>query len=346
LAVYDDGNGQALYVAGNFGSAGGQPISRIAKWDGTNWSALGSGIDGMVQSMVVADDGSGTKKLLVAGSMTIAGGIPVSKLAIWDGAAWSAFPVNPLGYAAAMHEFDDGRGPALFFGGDAMAGGVQTHYISRWDGTNWTALGDGILGSGAWCMAEYDYGSGHGPDLYVGGLFVGVGGDVSARHLARWIRCAGPIDSFCPGDGTLSHCPCTNYGQVGHGCENSAATGGAMMTSFGTTSPDTLRFVSTGELANSLSILLQGNAPTLSVFAFGDGLRCTGGHLLRLFVTNASNGAANVPGQGNPSISARSAALGDPLSPGAIRLYQVYYRDPISTCGGFFNASNGARIVW
>jgi hypothetical protein len=38
-AVFDDGSGEeALYVAGDFSSAGGVAATRIAKWDGTTWS--------------------------------------------------------------------------------------------------------------------------------------------------------------------------------------------------------------------------------------------------------------------------------------------------------------------
>jgi hypothetical protein len=36
-------SGTDLYVAGNFGAAGGVEINSIAKWDGSAWSALGSG---------------------------------------------------------------------------------------------------------------------------------------------------------------------------------------------------------------------------------------------------------------------------------------------------------------
>ena len=47
----------------------------------------------------------------------------------------------------------------------------------------------------------------------------------------------------------------------------------------------------------------------------------------------------------DPSITARSAALGDPIAPGDTRFYQVYYRD---AAGAFcppetFNATNGVR---
>jgi hypothetical protein len=334
-----------LYVAGQFGSAGGQPISHIAKWDGVTWSGLGTGLNGDVSALAVWNDGTGSK-LYVSGTMTVAGGVPVSRIATWDGTSWSALRVSPSTATNSMLAFDDGSGSALYAGLSTIVNGVYTNNIARFDGTHWSALGGGVHGEAVYDMAAFDDGSGHGPDLYMVGRFFTVGGGIPSVHIARWIRCAGPIDSTCFGDLTVDACPCANTGHLGRGCENSAGTGGALMNTSGATRPDTLRLIISGELSNSLTILLQGSAPTLSTLTFGDGLRCTGGHLLRLYVTNASNGDVNLPGQGNPSISARSAALGDPLSPGSIRLYQVYYRDSVSTCGAYFNASNGARVVW
>src|SRR5204863_1584061 len=46
LQLFDDGAGLGVYVAGTFSSAGGVPVNDIAKWSGTQWSALGSGADG------------------------------------------------------------------------------------------------------------------------------------------------------------------------------------------------------------------------------------------------------------------------------------------------------------
>ena len=56
-------------------------------------------------------------------------------------------------------------------------------------------------------------------------------------------------------------------------------------------------------------------------------MRCVGGQLKRLGLKIASGGIASYPGVGDPSISARSAALGDGIAPGSQRFYQVYYRD-------------------
>ena len=169
------------------------------------------------------------------------------------------------------------------------------------------------------------------------------------------IGAGSPFAAFCSGDGSdplvTTACPCGNNGALGHGCNNSAATGGSHLGASGTTAPDTLVLSATGELASSLSIFLQGNSTIAAGAVFGDGVRCVGGTLKRIAVESAIGGAVDYPGVGDPSISARSAALGDPISSGSSRYYQTYYRDPdASFCpvptGGTFNVSNGVSVLW
>jgi hypothetical protein len=107
---------------------------------------------------------------------------------------------------------------------------------------------------------------------------------------------------------------------------------------------------SSGELPLVLTVFIQGTS-TVGPFLYGDGLRCTGGALKRLYSKNASGGVASAPEGGEPSITARSATLGDPLYPGFVRRYQTYYRDPNpmfcpSPSGSTFNASNAVSITW
>jgi hypothetical protein len=154
----------------------------------------------------------------------------------------------------------------------------------------------------------------------------------------------------CFGDGSGAACPCANSGISGHGCANSANAAGALLVASGTTVPDTIVLHSTGETPTALSIFLQGDA-TLSPVVYGDGLRCAGGVLKRLYAKAASGGAVSAPGPGDPSITARSAALGNPIPPGDRRYYQVYYRDASpSFCpsppGGTFNITNAVKLVW
>jgi hypothetical protein len=160
------------------------------------------------------------------------------------------------------------------------------------------------------------------------------------------------INAFCFGDGTDQFCPCYNSGATGHGCENSATTGGAQLgvTGAASLSADTVQFTCSGELPTALTIVLQGSSFVFPT-DYGDGLRCVAGTLKRLYVKNASAGSVTVPQGGDASISARSSSLGDPLFYGASRVYQVYYRDPspsfcTSPIGGAFNVSNAIAIAW
>ena len=154
---------------------------------------------------------------------------------------------------------------------------------------------------------------------------------------------------YCSGDGTTAACPCGNSGAPGHGCANSIGQS-ALLTAEGTTTPDTLVLSASGELPTALTIFMQGNASVPPVL-FGDGLRCVGGSLKRLYARNAVAGHVFAPHPGDPSITARSTALGDPIPSGGIRYYMTYYRDAsASFCpsppGGTFNASNALSITW
>jgi hypothetical protein len=163
----------------------------------------------------------------------------------------------------------------------------------------------------------------------------------------------GPGDPTCSGDGSLTtSCPCGNFGVAGRGCASSqAGSAGAWLHAAGTTNPDTVVFTSSGELPTALSIVLQGTTSLAAPAVYGDGVRCVGGVLKRLYSTAAVNGVVTAPAAGDPSVTVRSAALGDPIAPGSTRIYQTYFRDPSpgfcsGPAGGTFNVSNGYRITW
>jgi hypothetical protein len=187
------------------------------------------------------------------------------------------------------------------------------------------------------------------PVLKEGDVYVEIksGG---AHTIARTAQTRIP---FCFGDGSgTAACPCGNNGWALHGCENSVATGGAVLSSTGTSSlsADTFVMYSSGESPTALSIFIQGD-DEISAAVFGDGLRCVGGHLKRLYTKNASGGVVIAPFDGDPSVSARSTAIGDTIPGLGTRVYQVYYRDPdLSFCpsptGSTFNISSGLRVTW
>jgi hypothetical protein len=188
LAVFDDpsgaGAGPALYVGGGFQLAGGDAANFIARWDGSQWSPLSSGVNNYVYAITSFDDGSGPA-LYAAGEFTAAGGEPANSIARWDGKTWSPLGSGLNSAVYALATFDS----ALYAGGFfATAGGQPANCIARWNGTSWEALGDGLAGGAfpaVFVLAVFDDGTGSGPALYAGGQFTTAGG-VPANGVARW----------------------------------------------------------------------------------------------------------------------------------------------------------------
>ncbi len=73
-----------LVVAGHFSTAGGVPVSNIARWDGAGWSPLGEGLGGDDPITVVRALAVFNGSLYAGGSFTTAGGLPSSYIARWD----------------------------------------------------------------------------------------------------------------------------------------------------------------------------------------------------------------------------------------------------------------------
>ena len=157
----------------------------------------------------------------------------------------------------------------------------------------------------------------------------------------------GLITSYCgAGDPNLTQACAGASGAPGNGCANSANPNGASLTASGDPTTDTVVFTQSGELATSLSIVLQGDANIATGVAFGDGVRCAAGNLRRLYTKNAVGGVVTAPQGGDPSVKTASANLGDVIPPGGIRYYQIYYRDPASVSGLNFNVGNALQITW
>lgn len=188
LAVFDDGNGAALYAGGDFTTAGGVLANYIARWDGSIWATLGSGLDDTVKALTVFDDGSGAA-LYAAGEFTTAGGVGASGIAKWDGSNWTPLgsglistPTNSGVLTLAV--FDDGSGAALYAGGGfSTAGGVAVNMLAKWDGSNWAPLGNGMNSFLIKVLALEVFDDGNGAALYAGGFYT-LG--ASARVIAKW----------------------------------------------------------------------------------------------------------------------------------------------------------------
>jgi trimeric autotransporter adhesin len=184
LTVFDDGIGSALYAGGAFWRAGQiLGANSIARWDGKEWSALGTGLYNtkpnqpiLARALIAFDDGSGPA-LYVGGNFTEAGGIPALNMARWDGREW--FPVGEgMGgtEVRALAVYDDGTGPALY------AGGWTQPVLGKWNGQEWERVGGGV-NSLVDTLAVFDDGT--GPGLYVGGQISSAGG-MPVSGIVRW----------------------------------------------------------------------------------------------------------------------------------------------------------------
>lgn len=116
-------------------------VNYIAKWDGSSWSALGTGLNGYVYSLT--HDSSGN--LYAGGRFTSAGGIAVNGLAKWDGSSWSDVGPGFVSdfFGVAIHEidhvnFDRSRNLLYVCGHDEAWEHV---FCGRWDGSSWSSLG-------------------------------------------------------------------------------------------------------------------------------------------------------------------------------------------------------------
>jgi hypothetical protein len=147
----------------------------------------------------------------------------------------------------------------------------------------------------------------------------------------------------CAGDGSALACPCANdsLARERAGCLHSQGSAGHLDgQGSASLAADTLVLYGSG-MPDSTALYFQGSAQ-LAPSVFGDGLRCTGGTLLRLAVRFNVGGASHFPGPGDPPL----AVAGGVGSPG-LRMYQAYFRDPAPFCtSATFNITNALRVNW
>jgi len=191
LAVFDpDGTGPAsaiLVAGGEFTTAGGAPAANVAAWDGTEWSALQSGVGGTAPSVralnVWDPDGPGPQNpiLVVAGRFDQAGGQAAGGLATWDGASWGTLGSGTTGTVYAVSAY----GSDLWVGGDFDdLDGSPIARLARYDGATWSSGGT-VIGFAAEVRALATWDDGGGERLALGGNFDLIDATV-ARNVAAW----------------------------------------------------------------------------------------------------------------------------------------------------------------
>ncbi len=177
LAVY---NG-SLVMAGDFTLVGrGNStvgINRVARWSGTQWEALSTGITGgpVAALAVYGDD------LIAGGTFTNAGVVTASRIARWNATAgaWSAMNGGVNSNVNALAVFND----QLIVGGGftTVGAAIPANRVAAWTAAGgWSAMGVG-LGGTVYSLAV------HAGELYAGGAFSTAGsGGTTIRYAARW----------------------------------------------------------------------------------------------------------------------------------------------------------------
>jgi hypothetical protein len=270
---------------------------------------------------------------------------------------WSLGPLSPIGLADATGPVIAGNYTWLGWGGPPVTPCTGT------DGTIWdspvdlTEQGTGMASNNFFRATGstttfgapgcYDFGPNVHSDFYL--------------KLYSAPGCAPPpmVQVCRPGvDPGIIPCPCNNPPAGGGlGCDNfgvgPAQSGTLDATGTASITADTVTLLATGENGFSSSLFWTGKDPLLSGgIPHAAGVRCVTSTLKRLYfgVTN-SLGAISRPGTGDPSVSARTAALGSPIVAGETRHYFTVYRDPFASgpCGSSastLNLTNAGSILW
>lgn len=127
-----------LYLAGIFTQAGDLPVSNIARWNGSGWEALGTGLDNYVSALAIDSQNN----LFAGGAFPVSNGMPFPYVTVaqWNGEQWEDIGVGFDNSVTALAVDSQNR---LIAGGYfSVAGGVVAHGLARWDGQTWSAIVD------------------------------------------------------------------------------------------------------------------------------------------------------------------------------------------------------------
>jgi hypothetical protein len=157
-------------------------VNRITRWGGSQWSALGQGVNDMVFAVATSGSNVYVGGRFIQATQTGGGTVNASMIARWNGTSWSALG-SGTGLGVSVNAIAV-AGSNEYVGGEfKQIGGVNATNLARWDGVAWAAVGGGLQ-AGAYPTVRALLSVGN--DLYVAGSFLRSGGGVSLNDIARW----------------------------------------------------------------------------------------------------------------------------------------------------------------
>jgi len=333
FAVYDSGNGPALFVGLESAIVNGAPnIFGVARWNGTNWSGVGGGLWNAsgARDLAVYDSGSGPQ-LHAIGNFKKAGQLDVRGLARWNGTAWSSVgdltPTAPLAsVGSTLGVFNEGGSSVLFAAGfsesASLSSGGVFRGVARWDGSAWSGVNGGLSGqalefalSGSAILV--DAATSFGGKFYFAGAFTQAG-DTASAYLARWApACNCPPVSYC------------TAGVTTNGCQAQMAASGTPSAS--ASSGFTLQALQV-EGAKAGLIFYGVNGRHASPWGSGTSFLCLRAPTQRMSFQQTGGTAGQCDGllttDWNAWRATHPATLGAPFAAGQVVQAQGWFRDP------------------
>lgn len=211
LTTYDEpGRGQMLFAAGSFASAGGVPANGIARWDGDDWSAVGTNtvaggalpVSSTINTLAVVDEGTGNGPALFAGGDFFQmDGVNAKRVARWDGRGWSAVGTPPSAWTI-YRLVPSARADScvkLYAAGSFL---LESGPILTWDGATWSPLAPEMWGDVLALLEEPDGSLPGGGALLVGGGFSAIGSvytpNVALLRSDGWHPLTEGVGGMCP----------------------------------------------------------------------------------------------------------------------------------------------------
>jgi hypothetical protein len=175
-----------LIAGGYVDSAGGVAVNRVARWNGTSWSPMGTNMPISTINCFTIHNGE-----LYAGGNS--GSSPnYHSVAKWDGSGWTA--IDAAGQGGDITALASYNGN-LYAGGNYLTiNGQNIMKLAYWDGSAWNDAGGGFtMLNNVRSLAVFN------GSLYIGGAFATAGG-VTVNNIAQlngttWSALAGGVNS-------------------------------------------------------------------------------------------------------------------------------------------------------